>query len=98
MGGDEFVLLLPSVAPPASQPLVERIAVTLDQAMQAGDWPVSFSIGAVTYTVTPASVDALLAPADELMYTVKHAGKNHVSYVVIPASPTSARSPEKLAR
>ncbi|MBX0328422.1 GGDEF domain-containing protein [Oscillochloris sp. ZM17-4] len=86
MGGDEFVLLLSGVAPPTSQPLVERIAAALDQVMQSGGWPVSFSVGAVTYAVAPESVDGLLAPADALMYTVKHAGKNRVAHQVIPAA------------
>ncbi len=83
VGGDEFVLLLPVADPALVQPLVGRIAAGLDGAMQADSWPVTFSIGVVTFTVPPCSVDMLLASADALMYRIKEQGKDGVAYAVV---------------
>ncbi|HEU4323708.1 MAG TPA: GGDEF domain-containing protein [Roseiflexaceae bacterium] len=83
VGGDEFVLLLPVGEAALVQPLVERIAAGLDRSMQADSWPVTFSIGVVTFTVPPCSVDMLLASADALMYRIKEQGKDGVAYAVV---------------
>lgn len=79
-GGDEFVILLPDT--PGNQALLflEKIHGNLVQAMAERNWPVGFSIGAVTYAKVPATVDELIRPADELMYSVKHSGKCRVSH------------------
>ncbi len=41
-------------------------------------WPVSFSIGAATCIKVPSKVDDVIRHADELMYAVKHNGKNRL--------------------
>jgi PleD family two-component response regulator len=46
--------------------------------MSRRGWPVSFSIGAVTYFTVPSTVDEVIRHADELMYSVKHGGKNRL--------------------
>lgn len=77
-GGDEFVILLPDTPGDAALKFLTKIHENLDQAMASNDWPVSFSIGAVTYLKVPSAVDEVIHYADELMYTVKHGGKNNL--------------------
>jgi len=51
--------------------------------MQERKWPVSFSVGVVTFTIPPESVEEMVKRADELMYEVKRSGKSAtVSQVV----------------
>ncbi len=78
VGGDEFVILLPDTPGDASLTFLNKIHDSLDQTMARNGWPVSFSIGAVTYLTVPSTVDEVIRHADELMYTVKHGGKNRL--------------------
>jgi diguanylate cyclase (GGDEF)-like protein len=78
IGGDEFAVLLPAVGPEEAEPLVRRIIAALDDAMRAGGWPVTFSVGAAWVLAPPDSVDALIAQADALMYQAKTHGKNQL--------------------
>ena len=78
VGGDEFVILLPDTPGDAARKFLNKIHVHLDQAMDHRSWPVSFSIGAVTYIKVPPTVDEVIRLADELMYSVKHGGKNRL--------------------
>lgn len=77
-GGDEFVLLLPDTPGDAALKFLNKVNDQLDQAMASSGWPVSFSIGAVTYSKVPSTVDEVIGHADELMYLVKRGGKNRV--------------------
>jgi diguanylate cyclase (GGDEF)-like protein len=77
-GGDEFVILLPDTSGDTSLKFLNEIHEHLDQTMARKGWSVSFSIGAVTYCKVPTTVDELIWHADELMYTVKHGGKNRL--------------------
>ena len=49
--------------------------------MSARDWPVSFSIGAITYPKSPPGVDEVIKKADTLMYEVKRSGKNRLLHI-----------------
>ena len=49
--------------------------------MSARNWPVSFSIGAVTYPTTPPGVEEVIKKADMLMYEVKRSGKNRLLHI-----------------
>ncbi len=77
MGGDEFVLLLPTVGQSEAQSVIPRLHYELTQQMQQRNWPVTFSIGVVICVVAPASAKELIKMADELMYTVKNSTKNN---------------------
>lgn len=77
-GGDEFVILLPDTPGDAALKFLHKIHDHLDQTMALRGWPVTFSIGAATYVKVPATVDAVIRQADELMYVVKHDGKNRL--------------------
>jgi PleD family two-component response regulator len=52
--------------------------------MKKNQWPVSFSIGVMTYIVPPPSVDAMIKEGDDLMYSVKRSGKNGIAFSVSP--------------
>jgi len=80
-GGDEFVILLPETPAEAAKTLLEKIQSQLNQAMSAQDWPVSFSIGAITYPKAPPGVDEVIKKADMLMYEVKRSGKNRLLHI-----------------
>jgi diguanylate cyclase (GGDEF)-like protein len=80
-GGDEFVILLPETPAVAAAKFLEKIHCQLNQAMSAQNWPVSFSIGAITYPKSPPGVDEVIKKADMLMYEVKRSGKNRLLHV-----------------
>jgi len=77
-GGDEFVILLPDTPGEAALKFLNKLHDHLDQTMAHEGWPVSFSIGAATFGTVPATVDEVIRHADELMYAVKHGGKNRL--------------------
>jgi diguanylate cyclase (GGDEF)-like protein len=77
-GGDEFVILLPDTPGDAALTFLNKMHAQLDQEMTRNGWPVSFSIGAATYNIAPATVEEVIRHADELMYAVKHEGKNRL--------------------
>lgn len=83
LGGDEFILLLPETDTQATRLIVNRIQAKLLEAMQANHWPVTFSIGVVTFIQPPKTIEDALKQADEFMYAVKHTGKNRVEYHLI---------------
>lgn len=82
LGGDEFGLLLPETGADAGRTAVSKTRHALLEEMEKNNWPVSFSIGVVTYTVPPATVDGMVKKADNLMYSVKRGGKNEIGYSV----------------
>ena len=83
LGGDEFALLLPETAAESGAAVVTRVHERLTSAMQSNAWPVTFSIGAVTFIEHPETTSELVRAADELMYAVKRAGKAGVKYNVV---------------
>lgn len=82
-GGDEFILFLPQTDTQAAQTTLNRVQTKLLEAMQANHWPVTFSIGVVTFHQPPESIEIALEHADEFMYNVKHSGKNRIEYHLI---------------
>lgn len=76
MGGDEFALLLPNTHKAAAAALLTKIGSFLRRSMKERGWPVTFSIGAVTFQSAPESVGYMIECADEIMYSVKQNGKN----------------------
>lgn len=85
VGGDEFVLLLPETAAPEARDTLERFAARLRAELSAQGWAVTFSIGAVTHTRPPTSVEAILESADRVMYRAKQRGKARLEQDVIGA-------------
>lgn len=76
LGGDEFGILLPETRPKQAAVAAHKVQKILLDAMQANNWPVTFSIGVVTFLRPPRSVDEMIQEADNLMYSAKKSGKN----------------------
>lgn len=81
VGGDEFALLLPSTRQPEAEVVLSKVRPNLLEAMKRRNWPVTFSMGAVTCMAPPYSAEQLISMADELMYEVKNSTKNNVRFV-----------------
>ena len=78
LGGDEFAVLLPETGQEVAGALLERLRSQLAKAFDAGLYPVTASVGAVSFVVPPRDVDELVRQADAAMYAAKAAGKNRV--------------------
>ena len=84
LGGDEFCVLLPQTSAESGRNVLDKLAELLRTAMQHGGWNVTFSIGVVTFLNSQISMEEMIRQSDELMYSVKQAGKNRIAYAVRP--------------
>ena len=82
LGGDEFVILLPETSGEAAQVVVNKLQQRLLSAMKENGWPVTFSIGAITFIDPPESVDEMIQKTDRLMYAAKKNGRNRIVHEV----------------
>lgn len=80
LGGDEFAILLPETDRAAAQSVVGKLRSLIQEDMALHQWPITLSIGVLTCERPPASIDAMMRVADQLMYQVKHQGKNAIVY------------------
>lgn len=80
LGGDEFGLLLPMTTQAEAEIVVRRLQDMADRAMAENSWPVSLSIGVVSYDVPPETVTTVICRADQRMYATKRAGKNAIQF------------------
>lgn len=80
-GSDEFVILLPETTGESARATLEKVHNQLQEAMSANSWPVTFSIGAVSFLKSPESIEEAIRNADGLMYEVKQSGKNRLLHV-----------------
>ena len=83
LGGDEFVLLLLESGTDHARAMIERLAEALRSATLAEGYPVTFSIGVLTFRHHPHDPSTAMVQADELMYEVKRGGKDGVLHRVI---------------
>lgn len=84
LGGDEFVVFFPAMEESASKQVLEKLQRSLIAAMAERRWPVTFSIGVVTYHEAPSNIRKMVKIADDLMYRVKKSGKNNIAYITYP--------------
>lgn len=82
LGGDEFAILLPETEHNVAEVILEKIRKINSDIMRSHGWPVTLSIGVVTFTSPPSTVDETLRISDQLMYSVKNNGKNSIQYEV----------------
>jgi len=76
IGGDEFVLLLPSIDPAQVPGFLDRLRTALNRIEVAPDWRVQGSLGAVTVAGDdPRPSTALLQLADAEMFIDKRNGR-----------------------
>lgn len=78
LGGDEFAVLLPETGEQAAAIAISKFHPRLNEVVRQCGWPVSFSIGSVTFLAPLDSAEQMVQRADQLMYQVKHSGKNSV--------------------
>jgi diguanylate cyclase (GGDEF)-like protein len=82
LGGDEFAVLLPETDEYGAATVLHRLQSRILEAMQAQNWPVTCSIGCVTFHEPPESMEEMLQQADAVMYRSKHGGKNRIEMEV----------------
>ena len=73
MGGDEFVMILPSSSPEA---IADRIRSIKQKVAEIGDG-VSIAVGAAVYPVDGTETEDLMVTADMRMYEDKRRHANH---------------------
>lgn len=83
LGGDEFTLLLPETGPENARATIERLSEALRNATRDEGYPVTFSIGVLTFPHPPDDPSAAIVQADELMYEVERTGKDGFLHRVI---------------
>src|SRR5262249_10921342 len=88
-GGEEFAIILPETTKYEAHDLANRIRMRVESSVieppDAAPQRVTVSAGLATYPRDARSAEALLASADEALYSSKHAGRNRVS-TFTPAS------------
>jgi len=82
LGGDEFAIFFSAMKESTSKQVIEKLQASLLDAMNKHKWPITFSIGVVTYLEPLANIREMVRKADELMYQVKKSGKNSISHIV----------------
>ena len=87
LGGDEFAILLLETNEKNAKITMSKIQTKLLDVVKKNNWPVSFSIGAIT-SYSACDLDDLIKEADNLMYTVKNSGKNRIEYKTLTPSNT----------
>jgi diguanylate cyclase (GGDEF)-like protein len=93
IGGDEFVVILAETGEEEARSAVLKLQEKLMERMAAQNWPVSFSVGLVTYYSAPLCVDEMLKKADGLMYAVKSQGKNAFRHEIVEGGMVRELSP-----
>jgi diguanylate cyclase (GGDEF)-like protein len=77
LGGDEFAILLDDTGQETARSVLKDISSTVEQAVE-GHSHVTATVGVVTFTEAPDSVDAMLMLADRLMYRGKRDGRHRI--------------------
>jgi len=81
--GDEFLILLPGVYPEEAVETLHRFRADLEEVLKKNDWPVTASIGAVTYLTCPSSVSMMIKIVEPVMHAVKKSGKNSLKHKIV---------------
>jgi diguanylate cyclase (GGDEF)-like protein len=84
LGGDEFLVLLPETGFEAAEVIFSKIRRVSAEITEREAWPITFSMGGVTFTSPPPKVDEILRISDRLMYAVKNSGKNGIKHEIYP--------------
>ena len=60
--------------------VVKKLFKTLTHEMKRNSWPVTFSVGCVTFKKPLDSVEEMIKKSDRVMYHAKKSGKNKIVY------------------
>lgn len=82
LGGGEFALVPPETGEAGARELIAKVRERMNSAPQDAGYPVTSSVGAMTFLSAPASAEEAVRAADGLMYKVKKHGKNAVAFGV----------------
>ena len=82
LGGDEFALVLPETGATGAEMVANRLSYSIVKAASERHWPITCSIGCVTFESAPATIEAMTQTADAAMYRAKHGGKNRIEVEV----------------
>jgi diguanylate cyclase (GGDEF)-like protein/PAS domain S-box-containing protein len=89
LGGEEFILMLPSTTAGEALVVAERLRVAVERARietAVGQLKATISLGVATLSPANPTLQGLLAAADRALYDAKRAGRNCVrSEVLEPA-------------
>ena len=80
LGGDEYILLLPETDQDAARVVIPKICNRLADVMADNRWPVTLSVGVVTFYTAPKTPREMIRAAERMMWAVKKAGKNNARY------------------
>jgi diguanylate cyclase (GGDEF)-like protein len=83
LGGDEFAILLPETGAADGKRAMEAITERMAERTADLGFPVTFSLGCVTFVRPPGDAEEMIHAADELMYDAKREGKDRVHVRVI---------------
>jgi len=78
LGGDEFAILFPETVLPEARHVLERFRENIDDSAEGQFGRITMSIGLATFHEAPKSAEEAIKIADNLMYAVKHEGKDGV--------------------
>lgn len=81
LGGEEFAILLPGIAPEDAERMAERlVAHVAESPVMYGDRSINMtvSIGLTVVTITDRSIERIIARADDALYRAKESGRNKV--------------------
>jgi len=82
VGGDEFLVLFPNTGRPEAAGVTEKLARSLQSAMDDHGWRVSFSFGVAALEESRGEIRDLVRMADKLMYKAKLQTKRTYAIVV----------------
>jgi diguanylate cyclase (GGDEF)-like protein len=97
LGGDEFAIALPETNEAGAKSAFNKLRKNLAQAMQKNNWPVSFSVGVISFDLPPSNFDEAVKLADALMYQVKKSGKNNILFAHYPLEKMAPLNPGKIS-
>jgi diguanylate cyclase (GGDEF)-like protein/PAS domain S-box-containing protein len=81
LGGEEFILMLPSTTTGEAMAVAERLRVAVERARidtAAGQLKATVSLGVASLSPANPTLEGLLAAADRALYDAKRAGRNCV--------------------
>ena len=96
LGGDEFLVLLPEIGEQSVREAVRKLQAALLEEMRLGGWPVTFSIGVLTYRGGATTADDLVRRADELMFAVKRGRKDAIAFGSVAGEPSASENAPRL--
>lgn len=95
LGGDEFALLMPEIDADGAVAMLNRLQSVLTQEMTRQGWPVTFSIGAITFGSRLGDIDLMIRRVDALMYQAKKKGKGRVEHELLEFAPRKTHADGK---